>query len=158
MEFARIEGQPEESRMLTIVYPLSLEEHRWALDQGYLVGTTAEQRDAWGLPQFDGLPVLTPAEVLSVAFADPDDPVHEKFDPEMSPDEGWSSDDPSLPSAGRLAEYAEEERRVEALITIRHRGPVDPADLGPDDRAPGAEVGTEAGDAGSATEAAAAAV
>ncbi len=146
MEVERIEdGQPEEARMLTIVYPDSREQFDWALAQGYLVGTTPEQREAWALPQHDGLPVLTPDEVLRVAFADPDDPVHEKFDPEMSPDEGWSPDDPSLPSAARLAEYAEEEQRVEALITIRHRGPVDPADLGPADRAPGAEAGAQAG-------------
>ncbi len=140
IEEGKAAGAPvDQRRMLTIVYPVSREEFDWALAHRYLVSTTAEQRAEWGLPQYGDLPVLTPGEVLRVAFADPNDPVHEKFDPSMAPDEGWDPNDPSMPTDERLAQYADEERRVEALITVRTRSAVKAEDLSPEERAPGAE-------------------
>ena len=150
-------GAPvDQRRMLTIVYPVSRAEFDWALENRFLVATTPEQREAWDLPKRDNIPVLTPSEVLRVAFADPEDPVHEKLDPSMSPDESWDPNDPSMPDDDRLAEYAQEERRVESIVTVRTRSGAGPADLSTEDRAPGADDEVAQPDAAAAAAAAAA--
>ena len=107
--------------MVTVLYPTTREEFLWGLQQGYLVALTPAQRDAWELAQYEDLPVLSPGEVLAVAFADPNHPVQEKLDPSMELDDTWDPIDPSAPSPQRAQQYLEEEQRVDALISVRVR-------------------------------------
>lgn len=145
-------GQDDDlrQRMLTLVNSRTKEEFEWALANKFLVATSPRQRAEWGLDQYEDLPVMSPTEVLQVAFGDGNDPVHERLDPSMEPDDTWDPSDPSVPSPERLAEYAEEERRLDALITIRARtvelqpseGDDEPA--GRDPAAAGADAGAAA--------------
>ena len=139
-------GQDDDlrQRMLTLVNPQTKEEFEWALANKFLVATSPCQRAEWGLDQYEDLPVMSPTEVLQVAFGDGNDPVHERLDPSMEPDDTWDPSDPSVPSPERLAEYAEEERRLDALITVRARS----VDLPPregDEEPAGAPAGPGAG-------------
>ena len=122
---------PADRQMLTLMYPSSREEFMWGLRHGYLVAVTPEQRVEWDLRQYGDLPVLTPQEVLEVAFAEPGDAIHERFDVNMEPDDSWDPHDPSLPNAERMQEYLEEEQRVDALISVRVRTGVRPEDAPP---------------------------
>ena len=136
-------GTPADRQLLTIMYPSTREEFFWGLKHGYLVAVSPEQRADWKLTQYGELPVLTPQEVLEVAFADPGAAVHEKFDANMEADDTWDPSDPSLPSEDQLQQYLEEEQRVDALISVRVRTGVRPEDAPPPSPAPVEDAGEQ---------------
>ena len=67
-------GADVENRVVSVAYPLTIEEFRTYYDQGYQVATTAEQRAAWGLDPVDSLSVLSHEQALRVLFAEPPHP------------------------------------------------------------------------------------
>ena len=135
---------PPDRQLLTVMCPTTREEFLWALRQGYVVAMSTAQRAEWDLSEHDDLPVLTPQEFLDVAFADPGSPVQERLDPSMEPDETWDPNDPSLPSEERMQAYLDEERRLDAVVSVRVTAGVRQEDAPPPSPSPQSEPTDEA--------------
>lgn len=113
-------GADLEKRIVSVAYPLTLEEFREYYEQGYQVATTAEQRAAWGLEPVDDLSVLSHEQALRVLFAEPGDPILDELDDECHVDENWELGEDNAPDAGAIARMvAERERRLDAVLTVR---------------------------------------
>ncbi len=109
---------PADGRSLIVACPETLDEFNVAYEIGYVVSTTAEQREQWGLDPFDRVPVLPTEDALRVLFAGEDDPILEEFDPALEPDPMWTPDDPSAPDVDRVAAL-HAERQLDARLTVR---------------------------------------
>ncbi len=112
-------GRDLEKRIVSVAYPMSLEEFREYYDQGYQVATTAEQRAAWGLEPHESLSVLSHEQALRVLFAEPGDPILDEIDDECYVDENWQLGEHNAPDPEGLARLAAEERRLDTVLTVR---------------------------------------
>ena len=112
-------GSDVENRVVSVAYPLTLEEFRMYYEQGYQVATTAEQRAEWGLAQVESLSVLSHEQALRVLFAEPGDPILDELDEECHVDENWELGDGNAPNAEAIARMASRERRLDAVLTVR---------------------------------------
>jgi len=112
-------GADIENRVVSVAYPLTLEEFRTYYEQGYQVATTAEQRAAWGLDPVDSLSVLSHEQALRVLFAEPGDPILDELDDECHVDESWELGEDNVPDAEGIARIAGRERRLDAVLTVR---------------------------------------
>ena len=112
-------GADVENRVVSVAYPLTLEEFRMYYEQGYQVATTAEQRAAWGLEPVDSLSVLSHEQALRVLFAEPGDPSLDELDEECHVDENWELGEDNAPDADGIARIAARERRLDAVLTVR---------------------------------------
>lgn len=112
-------GAEIENRVVSVAYPLTLEEFRTYYAQGYQVATTAEQRAEWGLEPVDSLSVLSHEQALRVLFAEPGDPILDELDEECRVDENWELGEDNAPDAEGIARIAGRERRLDAVLTVR---------------------------------------
>ena len=116
-------GRDLEQRIVSVAYPLTLEEFRQYYEQGYQVAMTAEQRAEWGLEPVESLSVLSHEQALRVLFAEPGDPILDELDEECHVDEHWELGDANAPDAEGIARVAagrlERERRLDATLTVR---------------------------------------
>ena len=112
-------GADIENRVVSVAYPLTIEEFRTYYEQGYQVATTAEQRAAWGLEPVDSLSVLSHEQALRVLFAEPGDPILDELDEECHVDENWELGEDNAPDAEGIARIAGRERRLDAVLTVR---------------------------------------
>jgi len=112
-------GADVENRVVSVAYPLTIEEFRTYYEQGYQVATTAEQRAAWGLDPVDSLSVLSHEQALRVLFAEPGDPILDELDDECHVDENWQLGEHNAPDAEGIARIAARERRLDTILTVR---------------------------------------
>ena len=123
-------GRDLERRVVSVAYPMTLEEFREYYEQGYQVATTAEQRAAWGLESHDSLSVMSHEQALRVLFAEPGDPILDELDDECHVDENWRLGDHNAPDPEGLARLAAQERRLDTVVTVRDPRRSDPVGSG----------------------------
>ena len=120
-------------RLVSVMFPQTFEEYRDALEAGYQVATTQDQRKAWGLQPFGHLPVISPQEAIALLFAEPSDPFLAPYDQclEENPD--------NLDEEGNFVGMEDvDESLLDLQLTVRPRRAADRA---------GAPVAGVAGDA-----------
>lgn len=108
-----------EKRVVSVAYPLTLEEFRQYYEQGYQVAATAEQRAEWGLEPVENLSVLSHEQALRVLFAEPGDPILDELDDECYTDENWELTEGNAPDPEGIARLAARERRLDTVLTVR---------------------------------------
>ncbi|MYH32139.1 MAG: hypothetical protein F4137_25580 [Acidobacteria bacterium] len=112
-------GADLEKRIVSVAYPLTLDEFREYYNQGYQVATTAEQRAEWGLDPVEDLSVLSHEQALRVLFAEPGDPILDEVDDECYVDDNWELGEDNAPDPEGIARIASRERRLDTVLTVR---------------------------------------
>ena len=113
-------GGDVENRVVSVAYPLTLEEFWMYYEQGYQVAATPEQRAEWGLDPVETLPVLSHEQALRVLFAEPGDPILDELDDECHVDEHWALGEGNAPDADGIGSLvAARERRLGVSLTVR---------------------------------------
>ena len=132
------------NRMVSVMFPQTYDEYRDALEAGYQVATTEDQRKGWGLQPFDHLPVISPQEAIALLFAEPSDPALEAYDSGLAP-----NPDNYDPDGNFVGDESADESLVDLKLTLSRRRAADrTGDDGADAATPPDAGGTAEGAAG----------